>query len=226
MVVAMTLVSKRAGLLAIGVVAAALLLASMLRPNDSRATSAVPEWVKQSLALTPDGVDRPAITQTSLAQRAAFSVLRRAAPTDEGASATVASLVDPGSVMTRRFGLNMTLARSLPLRGSGADAWVVPGDDALCLFVPDGKIGYGGTCGTTEEALAGRLLLTIEQHSVRGPGDSVRLIGLLPDGVTANVEAESTTSSAPDATGVLDTTATDLRGVNLALPTGEVHYSV
>lgn len=74
---------------------------------------------------------------------------------------------------------NPALARRLPQTNpyTGTEPWLVPGDDALCLYVPDTE-GAAMTCNTLAEARAGGL------HLVLTPPDKPAfVVGIVPDGV-------------------------------------------
>lgn len=86
-----------------------------------------------------------------------------------------------------RFGRNAALAREIDTKfGRG---WVVPGDDAICVIVPDGSGGYGTSCNTVESALQRGVLVGMRDREA-GTGYEIVLV---PDGA----EATLSTGSAP-----------------------------
>jgi hypothetical protein len=65
----------------------------------------------------------------------------------------------------------------LPASVSDQPAWLVTDNDQLCLFVPDTE-GFGSTCQTAADALAGRLMLTLVGGGVQ------RVVGVAADGIS------------------------------------------
>jgi hypothetical protein len=79
------------------------------------------------------------------------------------------------------FAPNPALAKALPQTNpyTNTSAWLVPGDDGLCLYVPDTE-GAGITCNTLDEAKGGKLHLVLTPF-----GDPAYVVGVVPDGTTA-----------------------------------------
>lgn len=100
---------------------------------------------------------------------------------------------------TARYGRNPRLSRAIDTpTGTG---WVVPGDNVLCLIVPDPIDGYGTSCAPT--AVVEREGLTVGLVGA----DSSTAVTLVPDGatVTTTDDADRTTAVRPDASGVVRT---------------------
>lgn len=118
------------------------------------------------------------IPELQPAQSSNFELLRGQATAGDAISQAARAQIGGPSV----FGKNLSLARAIDTPdGTG---WVVPGDDAICLAVPDGGTGtYGVACNSTDEAVAGLAISTL----TRPNNPTVRVIGLLPDNASAPV---------------------------------------
>jgi hypothetical protein len=111
----------------------------------------------------------------------AFAVLRAPGRTvDDG----VAGAFAKAPQYSAAFAPNPSLAQPLPQTNpyTNSNPWLVPGDDALCLYVPDTE-GAATTCNTLDEAKAGELHLVLTPF-----GSPAFVVGVVPDGVTS-VEA-------------------------------------
>jgi len=76
---------------------------------------------------------------------------------------------------------DFSMARSAPIQGSAAEAYVVPSGDQVCLVVPDPGDGFGATCQTVDAIKAGRGVLTLTPRPETG--DTFALAAaIVPDG--------------------------------------------
>jgi hypothetical protein len=112
-----------------------------------------------------------------------FSVLSVAA---RPMPASIAKMVSR-SRSARRYGLNTRLARPV---GSEGDAWVIPGQGELCLWITDPVDGGGIGCATTSQAAAGELSISLLGG---GADPSDHIVGLIPDGAGALSISDSET---------------------------------
>lgn len=91
--------------------------------------------------LTPD---RPVVTAVQTDQAAAFAVFQRGARAGDSPTAAVTEQVG------NSFGRNLDLSRAIATpTGPG---WVIPGNEVICLVIPDPVDGFGVTCNDTETA--------------------------------------------------------------------------
>lgn len=139
---------------------------------------------------TPD--PRPAhVASMSLAMDSAlvdsFSIFRSPVTAgDSMPSEAVASAASP-----ERYGRNARLAKGIDtVNGRG---WVVPGNDAICLVVPDPVDGYGSSC--VSEAYATKFGVIVGMIAPQDP-KAVRVSMLLPDGASAEVRSDGRTGNA------------------------------
>jgi len=159
-------------------------------------------WIHGSEATLAQGVD-------SL-DAASFGMLRRAiTPADAVSAAEATSLSHSGFVGA--FGANLALARETTT--SAGSAWLVPGDQSLCLIarsVTTGTAVLGGaTCTSDAGAAAGAL----EQVSGSAKDPGVQLVsGVVPDGVS------SVRVTAPD--GVVESAAVGDNVYSVIVPAG------
>ena len=139
-----------------------------------------------------------------------FSLLRRAAVVLPELART--QLRD--APIHARYGANLALARATEM-AVGGTAIVVPGDDAVCLWVPV-DAGYGGTCVSAADARVGKLSLQL----VAGKRSTV--VALVPDGfdapVVRTVGEDSIVLPVRDniAAGIVDDAATLTVGATVA----------
>ncbi len=78
-------------------------------------------------------------------------------------------------------GPNVDLSRSVQGLPSGS-AWVVPGDDRICLLFDIQPSGGGGTCQPDAEVQAGQFPVLTASSPGRAPGVT-SVAGVVPDGV-------------------------------------------
>jgi hypothetical protein len=82
--------------------------------------------------------------------------------------------------LAKLYGANAELG--VKLTAAGKSAYVVPGADSVCLYVPDSTDGsISGTCTSAADAAAGKLSMRLTSEN----GDLVTGYALAPDGVTA-----------------------------------------
>lgn len=116
------------------------------------------------------------VEQTASAQIASFAILRRAATKEDAVpadkTAELGSLASDGAELDQAKAFDTLFGRG----------WVVPAPsrDRLCLVIPDKVDGFGITCQSTRDALAGRLVGSM----VSGPGQPPdgEVVGVVPDG--------------------------------------------
>lgn len=130
----------------------------------------------------------PASVSADAAQLQNFAVLRGAERVKPTVPADLARMLD-GVMNANRLSLARDGIRQLEV-ADGTDAWVIPGDGAMCFAAGDAE-GVGLACGPTSDAIAGKL--TVIQRSVGGGEDAV--IGLAPDSVS-NIATTTATGSA------------------------------
>lgn len=151
-----------------------------------------------------------------------FSIFRAPATTgDSMPSEVVASAASP-----ERYGRNARLAKGVEtVNGPG---WVVPGNDAICLVVPDPVDGYGSSC--VSAAYGTKFGVIVGMIAPREP-KVVRISMLLPDGANAEVhsdghagnalprDGEGTIAAMVSAGSAIQITSADGATIRLELPT-------
>lgn len=111
---------------------------------------------------TPD-VDAPGLKEVSEKQASNFRILR------EDQNQKDRDALAPGTGM---YGANFALARTLWTAEGPVS--VVPGQDAICLYEPD-----GGSCVSVDAAVDGKLILSTHLGN-----ELLRAFMLVPDGVS------------------------------------------
>jgi hypothetical protein len=127
----------------------------------------------------------PKTTVLSGAQQSNFAVL---SANTSPIPATIAKFI-ARSRSAQHYGLNTTLARPI---GSQGDAWVIPGQGELCLWITDPVDGGGIGCATTSQAIAGELSISLLSA---GTSPTDHIVGLLPNGVTSLTLSDTTTDA-------------------------------
>jgi len=80
-----------------------------------------------------------------------------------------------------QFAPDVSAARLVQGTLAGSEqVWLVPGKDAVCLYLRQGE-GGGASCQTSDDAAAGRLILSSSQLDT----PEAHVVGVLPDGVTS-----------------------------------------
>lgn len=120
-------------------------------------------------AAAPDGL-RPTVSAIPAALTNRFAALRRGRRQGDGLPS--ASRVDG------KHGENPALSRRVAQIG-GQDEYLVPGNGVLCLYDARG----GGTCADNDTASRGELV-EADMCARDAPHGTVRLLGVLPDGVS------------------------------------------
>jgi hypothetical protein len=109
--------------------------------------------------------------QVDAQQLASFSIVRQGSPAGDLPKATRDAL----DVASGRFPLAKQQVRTVKA-ADGTAMWVFPGEGSICLAA-ENREGLGMACGTTQEAVAGKVVL-VERSTVGGE-DVV--YGLAPD---------------------------------------------
>jgi hypothetical protein len=129
------------------------------------------------------------VTAVSTAQTSTFSILARPQDTSDRVPAESAAQVEASGTFKGLFGASVSLARKADGFASGA-AWVVPGDDSVCLIaastvgasgVPQQGMPGGATCAKESGVAAGQLYLL--SGSEKAPGKQF-IAGIAPNGVS------------------------------------------
>ena len=152
----------------LAVVALALTIALLVGVGVSMGTGNEPSTVHE---LTP----KPATAAIPEGLRNAFSVLKAGSATQD-APATIKSRIasDP---MLKSYGGNAELAVSAPA-GDAGTVYIVPGEDAVCIYASDPRDHHlGGSCASAEDAAAGKLTMWFTDES----GKNVDVVALVPD---------------------------------------------
>lgn len=120
-----------------------------------------------------------ATDRNSSAQQQHFSILRRQAIANDRMPNDVRSHFTALASGGADLGAARVIATPY---GSG---WLIPAPakDRICLAVPDKVPGFGVTCQTTEDAVDGRLVVTMSSGPGQKPDGEV--VGVLPDGTAA-----------------------------------------
>lgn len=147
-------------------------------------------------------------------QAASFAMFRRAPTASDALPAGVRSLLGETAVT----GKNVDLARAVTT--AAGTAWVVPGDGAICIALPDPVDIVGLGCATTQFAAKYGALAELYN-----PGDpDTRLVGiLLPDGGSATVLYENGKSDellVPNADGAVLTNLSGASAIRFEGPGG------
>ena len=126
-------------------------------------------------------------------QAETLKVLRRPLRASDAIPPSVAA----AAASPAKFGRNPDLARAIPTpTGTG---WVVPGDDTVCVVVPDPVDGYGTTCAPTDTVAATGLTLTMAgddaTKAVTVVPDDAEVVATQPDGERQELQ--------PNASGVV-----------------------
>lgn len=124
------------------------------------------------------------------AQIQAFKVLRDT-PTVGGVPSELDRMLD-GVTASGRVALVRGDIKELHA-SDGTGAWIIPGRGSMCFAAEDGE-GIGLACGSTEEAISGRL--AIVTRSAGNGNDAV--IGLAPDAIS---QITTTTKARPETVG-------------------------
>ena len=114
----------------------------------------------------------------------------------------------------------------MELPGDLADAWVAPAEDgAICTYIPDPVGGYGASCATQEDLMAGGAITVLG-----GTGelrDQAVVVVVVPDGGDAPVVTDpSGTEETPaiegiGATVVSEESSVSVGDVSLTIPAFE-----
>ncbi|WP_157260530.1 hypothetical protein [Patulibacter minatonensis] len=155
---------------------------------------AVAEDAPEPDPVSPTAAQPTAIPAVQADQRETLRIFRRARTAKDALPAEAVPVASDA-----RFGRNPHLSRAIDTpTGKG---WVVPGDDVVCVVVPDPVDGYGTSCAPT--AVVERDGLTV---GIVGD-DTSAAITLVPDGASVSTtdDADRTTAVRPDASGVVVT---------------------
>ncbi|WP_210491899.1 hypothetical protein [Patulibacter sp. SYSU D01012] len=126
-------------------------------------------------------------------QAETLQALRRPQRASDAIPADVAA----AAASPAKFGRNPDLARAISTpTGKG---WIVPGDDTVCVVVPDPVDGYGTSCSPTDTVAATGLTLTMVGK------DATKAVTVVPDGaeVVATEPDGDRRALRPDASGVV-----------------------
>lgn len=119
-----------------------------------------------------------------------------------------------------RFGLNPSLGRAV---GSEGDAWLIPGEGEVCLWITDPVDGGGLGCATDAQADAGLLSLSLVGA---GSNPSAHIVGVVPDGVsTVNVSGQDANSTVTVRQDAWETTLPDQQ-LHVGFKTGALQHRV
>jgi len=126
----------------------------------------------------------PVVTSVNPSDAAAIGLLRAPVTANDAVPAAVAAAANVDGI-TAAYGVNFALARQANGLTDG-QAWVVPGDGALCLVVRGDVPGVqdangSDSCGTAPEAVDGHMATVA--LSARAPG-WLLVAGVVPDGVS------------------------------------------
>jgi hypothetical protein len=142
-------------------------------------------------------------------QADALRVLRRAPVAADEMPAAARDAAGPGL-----FGRNPDLARAIATpTGTG---WVVPGDDTVCVVVPDPVDGYATSCSPTAVVATGGLTVGLAD------ADSSTAVALVPDGAKVTVvdDEDHRSRVTPDASGGVAGDAQDADHLDLVTAEG------
>jgi hypothetical protein len=118
--------------------------------------------------------------------RSEFSVLRRAPRSGDALPPAVRRMFEP---VAASEGLDLDAARAALPAGRG-NVWVLPGDDTVCLAIPDPVDGFGIDCRDAASTATGELWVSL----VGGPGQQAgdaRVAVLVPDGTDSVTAVEA-----------------------------------
>lgn len=161
--------------------------------------SAGAEDAPEPTGVSPAAQQPPAIGAVQADQSATLRVLRRGRRASDAMPADVARTVAGPAL----FGRNARLSRAIVTpTGTG---WVVPGDETVCVVVPDPVDGYGTSCAPTSVVAASGLTVGLADEG------SSTAVTLLPDDARLVVTEDdrSTEAVVPDASGVATVDATE-----------------
>lgn len=159
----------------VGIAVILLLISSANGSSDDQTRKADANDLTTAVKVAP-------IESVSDQQNAAFSVLGTGSAT---MPASTRKILENPSVDIDRYGLNLNLAAGIGSPASDDPIWIIPGKDAVCLYITDPVDGGGTTCASTEDAIAGKLTIALRP----GPGKAgkVAMAGLVADGTDSAV---------------------------------------
>ncbi len=180
----------------VGGIAGAAVIALMLANDPSSNAGQPPTHADQirqlDAKIAASNVVSPPVTALGRDLGNTFRVLRASGP---AMPASIVALMKHSQVAAS-YGVNVALARPI---GSGHDAWVIPGNTGLCLWLTDPVDGGGVGCATTAQAAAGNLSISLVGG---GAKPTAHVVGLLPDGVSTATVATAGSSSGGTAVAV------------------------
>jgi hypothetical protein len=161
------------GIALLGVVAAALI--SWAASSGASSGLTEPQNNSNPVSKAVEARQHPATPTASISEdQAQFSAL------DSPGTAFPSSFAETvGSGPTAsEYGLNLSLARPV---GAAGNAWLIPGNGELCLWLTNtgGKSG-GSVCSTTVRALAGEL-----SESRMNEAGEQHVLGVVPDDISS-----------------------------------------
>jgi len=80
-------------------------------------------------------------------------------------------------------GADFGLARSAPIAGTSESVWIVPSGENVCVFIPTGAGGWGGSCPSLEEVASGHGI-AIQTDEAQRVGKAIVAV-VEPDGASA-----------------------------------------
>jgi hypothetical protein len=186
-----------------GIAAVGLTVGPALAEDAPQSTSE-PTWLTTDSAQpAPIGAVQPEQAQT-------LRVLRRARKSSDALPAGAQAVTSPA-----RYGRNPQLARAIKTRTG--KAWVVPGDDVVCLVMPDPIDGWATTCAGTDVVATQGLTLGLTN------AESSEAVTLVPDGatVTSTDEQGRTATVTPDSSGAVAVDPEKTASLAVETPAGE-----
>lgn len=199
-----TVIGCCAAVIAVGVPVAAAV------PGSDHPTAAqVAREHDQAVAATSDrAAPLPVLTHEQATRFAALTVAPSTTPKDFAEQVST-------SILGAINALNPSLARSV---GDSARTFLVPGREALCLWITDPTDGGGMRCATTERVAAGQLV-----GEMYGHGRSLR-VGIVPDGVhkVTLSKRDGTTRQVPVVDNAWTSTERGLTSATIAVDGGSV----
>jgi len=107
-----------------------------------------------------------------------FAVFQRPSASSDRMPPATRRMLD---TIAKKNGVDLDRARAVAA-SAGRAVWAIPGQDKVCLAIPDPVDGFGVSCGDVETAKSGRLWVTLLGLPGQKLGD-VRIAQFLPDGV-------------------------------------------
>lgn len=142
-----------------------------------------------------------------------FAVFRSSGNSEKMPTEVAAEVASPD-----RYGRNADLARGLEtINGPG---WIIPGNQSLCLAVPDPIDGYGMSCVSSD--WASKFGVFVVMVSGDRPAEA-RVTMLVPDGaeVQASRGISRSTDIGPDVDGVVNVLAEAGSSIRITAADGE-----